>query len=59
MKESIKEIRKETKLKQIELSKITKIPIRTIQDWEGGRREPPEYLTDLILYFLKNEGFLK
>lgn len=25
------------------------IPLRTIQDWEGGRRTPPEYVQRFVL----------
>lgn len=25
------------------------IPIRTIQDWEAGRRTPPEYVEKLVI----------
>ncbi len=31
------------------------IPYRTIQDWEYGKRVPPEYVLNLMKYKLENE----
>ena len=36
-------------LSQAKLSKLTKIPKRTIEDWETGRRTPPEYVQEMVL----------
>ena len=35
------------------------IPLRTIEDWEAGRRRPPEYISRLIEYQLKYEELLE
>lgn len=35
------------------------IPYRTVQDWNAGKRQCPEYLLDLMAYKLKNEGIIK
>jgi DNA-binding transcriptional regulator YiaG len=35
------------------------IPMRTIQNWEGGQRECPEYLLDLMRYKLVKENIIK
>ena len=35
------------------------IPLRTIEDWEAGRRRPPEYIPRLIEYQLKYEELIK
>lgn len=35
------------------------IPYRTVQDWMAGQRKCPDYLLDLMLYKLKNEGIIK
>jgi DNA-binding transcriptional regulator YiaG len=35
------------------------IPARSIQNWEGGQRNCPEYLLDLMEYKLKNEGIIR
>lgn len=36
-------------------SEHTGIPVRTLEDWEAGRRTPPEYIPRLIEYQLKYE----
>ncbi len=38
-----------------EFSEYTGIPIRTLEDWEAGRRTPPEYVPRLLAYMLKYE----
>jgi putative transcriptional regulator len=35
-------------LKQTELAKKFGIPLRTVQDWHGGRRPAPEYVVNMI-----------
>lgn len=35
------------------------IPVRTLEDWEAGRRTPPEYIPRLIMYQLMYEGRIK
>lgn len=41
-----------------EFSGYFRIPYRTYQDWEYGKREMPEYLLRLITYKLKMEGII-
>ncbi len=42
-----------------EFSVYIGIPLRTIEDWEAGRRTPPEYIPRLISYQLKYEELKK
>lgn len=49
---TIKEIRAEAGLTQKQLSEALHIPLRTIQSWEVGWRDPPGYLVELIEYKL-------
>lgn len=56
---SIKELREASGMTQKSFSEFFGIPKRTIENWEGGKRECPEYLLDLIEYKLKNEGIIK
>lgn len=51
----IKEARKLYGLTQQRLSELLDIPKRTIEDWEGERRECPSYVENLILYWLERE----
>ncbi len=55
----IKELRIQTGLNRKEFSEYIGIPLRTIEDWEAGRRKPPEYIPRLITYQLKYEELKK
>ncbi|MGN0686660.1 MAG: helix-turn-helix domain-containing protein [Oscillospiraceae bacterium] len=55
----IKGVRTHLKMTQKEFSEACfDIPIRTIQDWESGRRTPPLYLVMLIMSRLDQLGKL-
>lgn len=45
----IKEARLKANLTQDGMAEKLSIPIRTIQDWEAGRRTPPEYVEKLVI----------
>ena len=51
----IKKLREGTGMSRKVFSEHTGIPVRTLEDWEAGRRTPPEYLPRLIAYQLKYE----
>lgn len=53
--EIIKKLREETGLNRKEFAEHFEIPLRTVEDWEAGRRKPPEYLPRLITYQIKFE----
>ena len=53
--EKIRKIREQTGLSRKDLSIHIGIPLRTIEDWESGRRRPPEYIPRLIKYQLLYE----
>ena len=56
----IKALRITNKMTQKELSEACfNIPLRTIQDWENGRRQPPLYVVMLIISRLEALGLLK
>ena len=55
----IRELRESVGENRTEFSKHTGIPVRTIEDWEAGRRTPPEYIPRLIAYQLKYEELTK
>ena len=55
----IRELRDSTGLSRKEFSVHTGIPIRTLEDWEAGRRKPPEYIPRLIAYQLKYEKLMQ
>ena len=49
---TVKDIRISHNLTQQQMSDLTGIPRRTIEDWEAGRRKPPEWLPKMILAYL-------
>ena len=56
---SIRDLRESTGMSRKEFSEHTGIPVRTLEDWEAGRRTPPEYIPRLIAYQLKYEELMK
>ena len=56
---TIKELRESTGMSRKEFSEHTGIHVRTLEDWEAGRRTPPEYIPRLIAYQLKYEDLVK
>ncbi len=55
----IKELRLGCGMNRKEFSEHTGIPVRTLEDWEAGRRTPPEYIPRLIAYQMKYERLMK
>ena len=55
----IKELREQTGMNRREFSEYTKIPVRTLEDWEAGKRTPPEYIPRLISYQLRYDALVK
>ena len=56
---SIIHLRERTGLNRTQFAKHLGIPLRTIEDWEAGRRTPPDYIPRLISYQLKYEALMK
>lgn len=50
----IKTARMKAGLSQAEMSRQFKIPVRTLQDWEAGKRSTPEWAELLIIEKLEN-----
>lgn len=51
----IRALREAAGLTQQRFADLFGIPKRTIEDWEGGRRNPPDYLINLIKFFLEHQ----
>jgi hypothetical protein len=49
----IKEARAEYGLTQKDLSEITDIPLRTIENWESGKRTPSSWVEKMVYSYLK------
>lgn len=56
---TIKELRTASGMDRKDFAEHFNIPYRTLQNWELGTRECPEYLLDLIEYKLRNEKLIK
>ena len=52
---TIRELRAESKMTQRAFAKYLNIPIKTIESWDAGTREPSDYVVELIEYKLRRE----
>ena len=57
MKDKLISLRKKTGMNRREFAEYFGIPYRTMQDWELGNRQMPEYLLRLMMYKVKMEGY--
>lgn len=57
--ETMKGIRSELGLNRKEFSEYMDIPLRTLEEWEAGRRKMPDYVLRLITYYARTEQLLK
>ena len=55
MDNAIKNLRASTGLSQAGFAEAYHIPKRTVQDWESGRRKPPDYVVDLLAFKVQND----
>lgn len=56
---TLKEIREMLDMNRTEFSRYMDIPLRTLEEWEAGRRKMPDYVLRLITYYVKMEQSLK
>lgn len=57
--DKIRRLREQTGMTRKDFSIHIGIPLRTIEDWEAGRRRPPEYIPRLIEFQLKYEELIE
>ena len=50
----IKQTRLDLNITQVEASRLTGVPLRTLQDWEGNKSTPPPYVAKWYLMILRN-----
>ena len=55
-KERLKELRKELGLSQAKFAEKFGIPLRTIQDWEYGKREVRSYIVNMMYRIIELEN---
>lgn len=46
---NIKEAREQAGLSRAAMSRLFEIPIRTLEDWDAGKSNPPPYVAKLII----------
>lgn len=56
---SLKSIREDLGMNRTEFSQYMGIPLRTLEEWEAGRRQMPDYVLRLIAYYTKMERLMK
>lgn len=49
------ELRKNFGMSIMDISKRFGVPYRTVQDWNAGRRNPPQYVLEMMEEILENE----
>ena len=55
----LKKIREDLGMNRTEFAQYMSIPLRTIEEWEAGRRKMPDYVLRLIAYYTRVEHFLQ
>ena len=46
-------------MNRTEFSSYIGIPLRTLEEWEAGRRQMPDYVLRLIAYYTKMQQLLE
>ncbi len=54
----LKKIRENLGMNRTEFSRYIGIPLRTLEEWDAGRRQMPDYVLRLITYYTKTERLL-
>ena len=52
---TIREIRESTGLSQQKFGDALGVPLRSVQNWEGGQNAPPPYPVELIAYRVRTD----
>lgn len=53
---TIKELREGLDISRAEFSRRYNIPIRTVEDWEAGKRSPAPWVVELLERVIKAEN---
>ena len=56
---TLKGIREMLDMNRTEFSRYMDIPLGTLEEWEAGRRQMPEYVLRLIAYYVKVQKLMK
>ncbi len=52
---TIQELRAKTGLSQSKFAERYGIPVRTLQEWEQGKRKPPGYVLELLEFKVRKD----
>lgn len=55
----LKKIRNDLRMNRTEFSHYIGIPLRTLEEWEAGRRQMPDYVLRLMAYYTKTQQLLQ
>ena len=55
-KDKLKELREKLELSQVKFAEKFSVPVRTIQDWESGRREMRNYIIEMMYRIVELES---
>ena len=56
---TLKGVREDLSMNRTEFSHYIGIPLRTLEEWESGRRQMPDYVLRLIVYYVKMEKLMR
>lgn len=54
----LKKMRANLGMNRTEFARYVEIPLRTLEEWEAGRRQMPDYVLRLLAYYTKMERLL-
>lgn len=54
----LKRTREQIDMNRTEFSRYMDIPLRTLEEWEAGRRQAPDYVLRLITYYVRMQQLL-
>lgn len=57
--DKLKEIRASLGMTRKAFSEYIKIPLRNLEEWEAGRRKMPEYLLNMMIYYIRMNQYLE
>lgn len=57
--DKLKKIRADLGLSRKTFSEYIGIPLRSLEEWEAGRRKMPEYLLRMMIYYIKMTQYLE
>ena len=57
--DTLKKTRELLGMNRTQFSQYMGIPLRTLEEWEAGRRNMPDYVLKLISYYVRTQQLLK